>query len=352
MIMKRFLEYIWLDSEQNYRSKTKIFTSPIDKEGEVKPFGFELLPMWNYDGSSTGQADGKDSEVYLRPVYMVRDPFRRQCDSWLVLCDTWLPDGGPHPTNTRAAAAKIFNNELASKEKTLFGLEQEFFIRKSKKGYPLGMTKTLYEKAKSGEDIQGPFYCGVGQGNCFERKCMETTLQNLVDSGLNITGMNFEVAPGQCEFQVLNEGITAADELHLLRYILIRTAEENDLFIDLHPKPFKLNINGSGCHTNYSSKTMREENGITAINASIGKLAEKHKEHMAIYGKDNNLRMTGKHETSDMETFSSGVADRCSSIRIPRFTDRDKCGYMEDRRPSSNMDPYLVTSKIVETTLL
>ena len=97
---------------------------------------------------------------------------------------------------------------------------------------------------------------------------------------------------------------------------------------------------------------MREENGITAINASIGKLAEKHKEHMAIYGKDNNLRMTGKHETSDMETFSSGVADRGASIRIPRFTDRDKCGYMEDRRPSSNMDPYLVTSKIVETTLL
>ena len=350
--MKRFLEYIWLDDKQNYRSKTKIHITPVDNGVEKEPFGFEALPMWNYDGSSTGQAEGGDSEVYIRPVYMVRDPFRRQCDSWLVLCDTWLPDGGPHPTNTRVNADKIFSNDVVKKEEPLFGLEQEFFIRKSKKGYPVGMTKNLYERAKSGEDIQGPFYCGVGQGNCFERKCMDDTLQNLVDSGLNITGMNFEVAPGQCEFQVLNEGITAGDELHLLRYILIRTAEENNLFIDFHPKPFKININGSGCHTNYSTRTMRAENGIVAINDAIKKLEEKHKEHMDVYGAHNNLRMTGKHETSNMTTFSYGVADRSASIRIPRFTDRDKRGYMEDRRPASNMDPYIVTSKIAETTLL
>ena len=130
--MKKFLEYIWLDSNHNYRSKTKIYTEPINENGEqIRSFTFDSLPMWNYDGSSTGQALGGDSEVYLRPVYMVRDPFRRECDSWLVLCDTWLPDGGPHSTNTRFNAEKIFSNEIVVNEKTLFGLEQEFFIRKT-----------------------------------------------------------------------------------------------------------------------------------------------------------------------------------------------------------------------------
>ena len=150
----------------------------------------------------------------------------------------------------------------------------------------------------------------------------------------------------------MNTGIDAADELHLARYILIRTAEKNDLSIDLHPKPFKINLNGSGCHTNYSTKEMREEGGLEIINKAITKLGEKHKEHIAVYGKDNDMRLMGEFETADINIFSAGVADRGASIRIPRFTDRDKKGYLEDRRPASNMDPYLVTAKIAETTLL
>ena len=331
---KKILEYIWLDSDNNYRSKTKIYNYT-----ERHAFDLSFVPIWNYDGSSTGQADGNDSEVYIKPVYMVRDIFRRDYDSWLVLCDTWLPNDKPHPTNTRFTAKKIFDNKIVKNEETYFGLEQEFFALTIASSMNIG---------KKVADRQGPFYCGVG---IRDRTFVEEALKNLTDSGLNITGFNFEVAPEQYEFQVLGKGINAADELHLLRYILIRTSEKYNLYINFHPKPF-FGINGSGCHTNYSTKTMRSTNGIVAIYDAIDKLKEKHDEHIKVYGKDNHMRMTGKHETSNITEFSFGVANRGASIRIPRFTERDGKGYIEDRRPSSNMDPYIVTSKIAETTLL
>ena len=97
---------------------------------------------------------------------------------------------------------------------------------------------------------------------------------------------------------------------------------------------------------------MREDGGYDIIIAAIKKLEEKHKEHIAVYGVDNDMRLSGKWETADINTFTYGVADRGASVRIPRFTERDKKGYLEDRRPASNMDPYLVTAKIAETTLL
>ena len=333
--MRRWIEYIWLDYLGNYRSKTLISNYDVSEA----PFCIERLPIWNFDGSSTQQADGEDSEVYIKPVYMIRDPFRKRKDSWLVLCDTWLPDGKPHPDNTRVAAMKVFSQKQVVESNPWFGLEQEFFV------------KRWVEIEREPENTQGPYYCGVGKGNCHFREFMDEAVGNMVDSGLSITGLNFEVAPGQAEFQIMTEGIDAADELHLARYILIRTAEKNDLSIDMHPKPFKL-LNGSGCHTNYSTKAMREEGGLDVINDAIRRLKEKHVEHIAVYGVDNDMRLVGEFETADINTFTAGVADRGASIRIPRFTDRDKKGYLEDRRPSSNMDPYLVTAKIAETTIL
>jgi len=343
--MRRWIEYIWLDYLNNYRSKTRI----LNYDGSDGPFCIESLPVWNFDGSSTQQADGEDSEVYIKPVYMVRDPFRRSKDSWLVLCDTWLPDGKPHPDNTRVTAMKVFSQQPVIDSETWFGLEQEFFI--TKMGLPMGMDSSTMTLSKT-ENIQGPYYCGVGTGICHCREFMDEAVKNMVDSGLNITGLNFEVAPGQAEFQIMTEGIDAADELHLARYILIRTAEKKDLTIDLRPKPFKTKLNGSGCHTNYSTKAMRENGGYDIIIAAIKKLEGKHKEHIAVYGVDNDMRLSGKWETADINTFTYGVADRGASVRIPRFTERDKKGYLEDRRPASNMDPYLVTAKIAETTIL
>jgi len=343
--MKRWCEYIWLDRDNNYRSKTRILNYN-DSDG---PFCIAKIPIWNFDGSSTNQADGEDSEVYIKPVYMVRDTFRRDKDSWLVLCDTWLPNDEPHPDNTRVNAMKIFSQKSVIDSETWFGLEQEFFITKG--SFPMGMDSHTLKLSKT-ENIQGPYYCGVGTGNCHCREFMDEAVGNMVDSGLNITGLNFEVAPGQAEFQIMNEGIDAADELHLARYILIRTAEKNDLTINLHPKPFKTKLNGSGCHTNYSTKAMREDGGYDIIIAAIKKIEKNHEEHIAVYGVDNHQRLSGKWETAHINTFTYGVADRGASVRIPRFTERDNKGYLEDRRPASNMDPYLVTAKIAETTIL
>ena len=345
---KNIYEYIWQDKNNNFRSKTKVYT---EKHGTslrnlITPSVDSVVPLWNFDGSSTEQANGSDSEVYIKPVSIYKDPFRRDMNSYLVLCETYLPNGEPHPDNKRQDALKIFENELVKKEKPMFGIEQEFFFMDNNTKKPLGfLTDGKTPK-------QGQYYCGVGAGNCFGRSIAENVLKNALYCGLNITGLNFEVAPGQCELQLCDVGIKAADDLLMLRYLLVRTAENYNVGVEFHPKPVKGDWNGSGCHTNYSTKTMREENGYDKIMEAIKKLEEKHGEHIQVYGKHNDQRLTGKHETASIFNFSYGVADRGSSIRIPRFTHRDKRGYLEDRRPASNMNPYVVTSKIVETTLL
>jgi glutamine synthetase len=341
-------EYIWLDHKNGFRSKTKVTKEKIELHRDNG--------IWNYDGSSTEQANGNDSEVYIKPVRMYRDPFRKNLKntfhtSFLVLCDTWLPNGSPHPDNTREAAKKIFENKLVKEEDPMFGIEQEFFFTNRHDKLPLGMKNNVNGSVYA-EYSQGPYYCGVGTGRAYGRKTAEKILENALYCELNITGLNFEVAPGQCEFQLCEKGLKCSDDLNLLRYLMVRTAEDDALCIDFHPKPVEGDWNGSGCHTNFSTKLMRDEGGLEYIMQAIMKLKEKHKEHIDVYGKDNDKRLTGKHETASFEEFSFGVANRGSSIRIPRFTDRDGKGYLEDRRPSSNMDPYIVTSKIVDTTIL
>lgn len=336
------MEYIWLDAKKNFRSKTKVLEHPDTPELKYADF-----PVWSFDGSSTGQAEGNDSEVFLCPVLVAPDPFRKIVNShcFLVLCDLWNADETPHRDNTRDKARKIL--EAAEEHEPWFGLEQEFFMQKvngtSISRLPIGMPP-------SGK--QGQYYCGVGAGNCFGREMIEEALKNLLHASIYITGLNFEVAPGQCEFQVRNIGLKAGDELLMLRYILCRTAEKYNIHINFDPKPVTGDWNGSGCHTNYSTKEMREDGGMQHILSAIGKLKKKHKEHLEVYGDGNERRLTGKHEAPPMDIFSYGIADRGASVRIPRDTDRNRCGYLEDRRPASNMDPYLVLSKIVETTLL
>ena len=114
--------------------------------------------------------------------------------------------------------------------------------------------------------------------------------------------------------------------------------------------------NGAGAHCNYSTLKMRQKGGRKVINKAIEKLKAKHDWHIKQYdpngGADNERRLTGANETSSIETFSSGTADRTASVRIPRSVAEEDCGYLEDRRPSSNCDPYLVTAAIVQTTIL
>jgi len=328
------LEYIWLDAYGKSRSKTNVINNISTNTVVLK---LDMLPIWNYDGSSTGQATGNDSEVLIKPCYICKDPFRRTNYSYLVLCDTYNKDLSPHSTNTRFNAIEIFKKYESLEP--LYGLEQEFFI--SKDGVPIGITDNSPE--------QKNYYCGTGGDNSIGRDMIEEAFDNCLYSELKLTGLNAEVAPSQWEFQICTTGINAADQLILLRYITDRTLEKYGYNMDLHPKPVKGDWNGSGCHTNFSTNIMRDTAGYSVILEAIKKLEDKHLHHMEQYGSHNKERMTGEHETSSYNDFSYGVANRGCSVRIPTNTFNNKSGYFEDRRPSSNMDPYVVTALILDT---
>jgi glutamine synthetase len=294
------LEYIWIDGYNTTRSKTRCLDLDLDLG-----LGIDLkdVPYWNYDGSSTGQAETQNSEIELRPVAIYPSCF--EGIDYLVLCETWT-EYGPHESNTRQRF--LSHNRAGSR----FGFEQEFFLNTAT---PVSL-----------DTVQKDFYCGVGAP--IGRPVIMKALARCIKSGLHITGMNAEVAPGQWELQIDDIGVKACDGLWILRYILTRTAEEMSCTINLHPKPV-LTWNGSGCHANFSTPEMRNENGLPEIMRVINNLAQAHSVDIMEYGTDNYLRLTG---------------NRGASIRIPKETFKHGSGYLEDRRPASNMDPYVVAS--------
>lgn len=339
--MQVCLEYVWIGGNNEFRNKTKVHLF-----NNIKDIIIENIPEWNFDGSSTQQAEGMDSEVIIKPVCLFNDPYRR--NGKLVLCETYNVDGTPHVSNTRYHAKEIFDKY--TDEHPWYGLEQEYFIYNKDTNLPLG-----FEKDKN-MNPQGQYYCSVGSLNCFGRNIVEEHLQVCLLAGIKISGINAEVAPGQWEFQVGPcEGIEEGDHLCMARYLLQRVSEKFNVYIDLEPKPIKGDWNGSGCHTNFSTQNMREgneeHNGLYYIDEAIKKLSLKHKEHMEVYGKNNDQRMSGKLETSSYDIFSDGIANRGCSIRRGNNTVKECKGYFEDRRPASNCDPYLVTSKILDTIM-
>ncbi|XP_071705592.1 glutamine synthetase-like isoform X1 [Rutidosis leptorrhynchoides] len=336
---KIIAEYIWIGgSGMDVRSKARTLSGPVDDP--------KKLPKWNYDGSSTGQALGEDSEVILYPQAIFKDPFRRG-NNILVMCDAYFPSGEPIPTNTRYAAAKIFSKPEVEKEVPWYGIEQEYTLLQKDVNWPLGWPLGGFPGP------QGPYYCGIGADKAFGRDIVDAHYKACLYAGINISGINGEVMPGQWEFQVGPAvGISAGDELWVARYILERITEIAGVVVTFDPKPIPGDWNGAGAHTNYSTKSMREDGGYEVIKKAIEKLGKKHREHIAAYGDGNERRLTGRHETADINNFLWGVANRGASIRVGRETEKDGKGYFEDRRPSSNMDPYVVTSMIAETTLL
>lgn len=332
------LEYVWIGGKEELRSKIKVVDS--------SPMKLDEVPEWNYDGSSTSQAEGHDSEIVLKPVALFNNPF---VPGKLVMCETYKSNGEPHETNKRKWANELFNSALH--EEPWFGLEQEYFFIDPATNMPLGFP------LKGLPQPQGQYYCSVGFENAFGRKVAEEHMLACISAGIKISGMNAEVAPGQWEFQIGPcVGIEEGDHLWMARYILQRVAENYNLSISIHPKPVSGHWNGSGCHSNYSTKHMREGSdekiGLEYIQDAVEKLSHKHLEHMEVYGSDNEFRMTGKHETALYDNFSHGIADRGSSIRIGNENYKNGKGYFEDRRPSSNCDPYLVTGMIFKTTCL
>lgn len=333
---KTVLEYVWLGGKNEFRSKIRVVNSIITCINDI--------PVWNYDGSSTGQATTENSDVMLMPCAAYMNPLTQ---GLLVLCSTYTPDGTPLPNNHRHNAVEVFKKDLESEP--WFAIEQEYFLydnpKKQSEAKPLGYE--IHENTP-----QGQFYCSVGSRNIFGRAIVETHLSACLKAGLSITGINAEVACGQWEYQIGPcVGVECGDQLLVSRYLLEKISELQGVNIVWDAKPIS-DRNGSGCHVNYSTKAMREEGGLEVIHKAIEKLGEKHDEHMKVYGENNRLRMSGTYETASYDTFSWGVADRSASVRIGHITNKNGFGYLEDRRPDSTIDPYQVTSKIFETTVL
>ena len=328
-------EYIWIDGHKptaKLRSKTKIFEGPVKSLDDI--------PMWGFDGSSTMQADGSDSDCMLKPVYYLPDPIRGG-DDILVMNEVRKPDGSIHESNTRARLVEIA--EKHKDEDAWFGIEQEYTFFKGRS--PLGWPNGGYPAP------QGPFYCGVGADEVFGRDIVEDHMDICLQAGIQISGVNAEVMPGQWEFQVGSLGpLEVSDQLWIARWILYRIAENYGVNATLHPKPVKGDWNGAGAHANFSTKLMRENGGLKIIESACEKLGRKHEEHIAVYGAHNEERLTGLHETCALHEFRYGVSDRGASIRIPMDTANNGKGYLEDRRPSANMDPYQVCAALIETT--
>ena len=348
-MVSTLLEYVWIDGKNNVRSKTRVIRANVTNLDEV--------PVWNYDGSSTYQASGHESEIVLKPCSIFNYDFS-ECANIdptnpaaciyhkLVMCETFLPNGEPTKNNHRHAAVNIFNQ--APEEEPWFGLEQEYFMMDLQTRKPLG-----FSAAKE----QGQYYCSVGSANAMGRNLVDEHFRVCLMAGIRICGINAEVAPGQWEFQIGPcLGIEQGDHLWMARYLLHKLSEKYDIVIDFSPKPSHDNWvghwNGSGCHANFSTKKMREgETGLEHINEAIERLSHKHAEHMEVYGEGNQLRMTGECETASYDKFTDGIANRGASVRRGNDTIKNKCGYFEDRRPAANCDPYLVTSKIFETCM-
>lgn len=326
------LEYIWLDGykpTQSLRSKTKI---QKDFSGKL-----EDLSNWSFDGSSTEQAPGGSSDCLLKPVYVVKDPQRK--NAYLVMCEVLNADGTPHVSNGRALIEDDDNDFW-------FGFEQEYFLWDTSTNKPLGFPAGGYPAP------QGPYYCSVGANNAFGREIVEEHLDAIIEAGLNVEGINAEVAAGQWEFQIFSKGAKeAGDQIWVARYLLERIGEKYGVSVNWHCKPLgTLDWNGSGMHANFSNSTLRNAGSKDIFDKICEAFRPVVKEHIEVYGADNHLRLTGKHETASIHDFSYGVSDRGASIRIPVGVPANGWkGYLEDRRPNSAADPYKVAARIIKT---
>lgn len=344
--MVQFAEYIWMDGAkptQKLRSKTRVVS--ISDASNVSPSDF---PDWGYDGSSTYQAEGTFSDLTLKPVCIVNDPLN-EGGNFLVLCEVLNPDGTPHETNTRAKLRQVLE-QGAEAEEAWFGFEQEYTLFQG--SVPLGWPDSGYPAP------QGPFYCGVGADEAFGRELVERHAHACVDAGLMLFGTNAEVMPGQWEFQIGYRGVegevasplNVSDHMWIARWLLYRLGEEYGITATLDNKPVQGDWNGAGQHTNFSTKGTRDAStGMAAISAIIESLEAKHSEHIAVYGDGLDDRLTGLHETCSIDEFKSGVGHRGASIRIPAQVAEKGYGYLEDRRPGANADPYAVAARILAT---
>lgn len=334
------IEYIWIDGgapTPSLRSKIRVIKNdPIDwssKEFPIMNPG-DLVPEWGFDGSSTEQAEGDNSDCVLRPVRLYKDPIKK--NSLIVMCEVLNVDGSPHTSNTRRTLEEVVSRN--SQQEPLVGIEQEYTLYRGL--VPLGWPED------SPPPPQGDYYCGRNAGEDIMTEHLVVSLS----AGVAMSGTNAEVMLGQWEYQVgAVDPLRAADDLWVARWLMEKIAAQYDISVSLDPKPVEGDWNGAGAHTNFSTKAMRGPGGYEKIEAAMEKLGGKHHQHMEVYGAGNERRLTGKHETCDINTFRWGVSDRGASVRVPWQVKKEGRGYLEDRRPSSNCDPYKVLTIMMTT---
>ncbi len=329
---KSKLEYIWLDGYEptaNLRSKTKVVENFSGK--------LEDCQIWSFDGGSTKQAVAGSSDCLLKPISIFPDPDR--INGYLVMTEVLNSDGTPHESNSRARIDEDADDDF------WFGFEQEYFIMDKHTQLPLGFPVGGYPGP------QGMYYCSVGGKNTHGRNFVEEHADLCIAAGLNFEGINQEVASGQWEFQLFAQGARkAGDEIWVARYLLDRLTEKYGYYIDYHPKPIKGDWNGSGMHANFSNSVLRTCGSKEIYEKICEAFRPVTEEHLAVYGEFNEQRLTGNHETSSIHDFSFGVSDRKASIRIPIITVQNGWkGWLEDRRPASNGDPYKIAARIIKT---
>lgn len=343
--MKVWAEYIWIGGVEpskrvkTLRSKGRL----LEVENPIKTLN--EIPEWAFDGSSTCQAEGRMSDVRLTPVSFVSDPLRTICgeNDVLVLCETKNIEGSPHETNTRhrlSQTARKYRDHEA-----IFGLEQEYTL------YDRDGVRPLRWPAGPGFPApQGRYYCGVGSDEVYGEEVMEEHTRVCLKAGLSLAGINAEVMPAQWEFQIGPlPAPDVGDQLWLARWLLYKVASRFNVSVKLDPKPIQGDWNGAGCHANFSTKAMRDDGGLEVITRACERLGKFHKAHIAVYGAFNEQRLTGKHETCSIDQFRYAPYDRGGSIRIPISTMDKEKGYLEDRRPAANSDPYEVCLALLET---
>lgn len=348
--MPSFAEYIWVDGTsptRKLRSKTKVIDDIV---GSGITLPLSAFPEWGFDGSSTNQATGDKSDCALKPVFSCMDPIRGGGNS-LVMCEVFNADGTPHPTNTRAQLREVLDAGAENLE-AWFGLEQEYTLFKGSS--PLG-----FAPDRRFPPAQGPYYCGVGADEAYGRALVERHMFACAFAGLKISGVNAEVMPGQWEFQIGPlDPLNVGDHLWIARWLLYRLGEDLGIHATLDAKPVTGDWNGAGMHTNFSTEAMRSDGsgwkvgaivGMAAITEWCERASTRVSEHLKAYGDGIEMRLTGRHETCSYKDFKYGVSDRTASIRIPMATAQQGYGYLEDRRPNANADPYEVAAVVLKT---
>ena len=323
------LEYLWLDGRDplpKVRSKTRYVNTSYIGSG---------IPDWNFDGGSTDQGSLEDSDRLLRCVRTYPDPFNE--GGLLAFCEVCYYGGVPHESNSRTHLARLLKNT----EGILVGFEQEVTFINPTTLQPLGFLLS--------PEKQGQYYCGAGCMNVIGRYIMDEFEKKCLGAGIELDGINAEVMPGQWEWQTAAQGpLKCSDDLWVSRYILDRISEYHPVIISYDPKPHP-DLNGAGCHTNFSTAQMRDcfvEEDYAILS---GHLEDDHDEHLKVCGAGIESRMTGECETSHYSTFRLGVADRGASVRIPKKVKEEGAGYFEDRRPCANIDPYKVLYSLISS---